>query len=159
MKRQDTLLLLAVLAIAGVCLAIPAKWLVDNLIWSYHQRKTHDLVNSLEHRRPSDVEPETWEAASGWTSNAYANICFSPDAVSLSELKRFTADLERELGKQVDLETTAWIWRRLAQTGPHGKQYVDRFEAAVQIDLDVAAERVRARKAESPSPFHNERRR
>ncbi len=128
MKRRRAWLLLALLALAGVFLARPSKRFVDQWIYAQHRQKAADLVETLPNRRPSHVAPKAWEIASGWAVTAYRNVCFSPEHVSLSELKRFKADLEHEVAKDVDLETIDWIWRRLEDTGPHGKRYVERFE-------------------------------
>jgi hypothetical protein len=133
-------MLLAIIAVAGGLLTRPVGCFVDAVTYAQHRRKAADLIDSLPQRRPADVSPETWEVASTWASIAFHNVCFSPEHVSLRELKRFKTDLERELKKNVDLETIDWIWRRLEDTGPHGRRYVERFESqfrgnmAAQLD-------------------------
>ena len=126
------------------------SWFVDNVIYAQHRRKAAGLIETLPKRRPADVSPETWEIASTWAVTAFHNVCFSPECVSLSELKRFTADLERELAKNVDLETIDWIWRRLEDTGPTGKRYVERFETLFRAHM--AAQLADSRKGPAGTP-------
>ena len=40
---------------------------------------------------------------------------------------RLRDDLDRKLKGKVDLDTLVWIWERLGQTGPGGKDYAERF--------------------------------
>ena len=58
---------------------------------------------------------------------AYHNVCFSPEHVTLAELKRFTADTQPKVAAKVDIQTLDWIWERLAETGPAGDKYVQKF--------------------------------
>ncbi len=116
--------------------------------YARHQRAGSQLISSLEARRPTSASPDEWEVASFWMGIAYANICFSPDHVEKSELKRFNDDLAAKLQGNVDLEMVSWIWRRLAATGPHGAQYVAKFESIYRRELADA--RIRAVPAQSP---------
>ena len=45
-------------------------------------------------------------------------MCFSESHVTLSELKKVSADIEQRCAGDVNLETIDWIWKRLAETGP-----------------------------------------
>ena len=65
-----------------------------------------------------------------WAGIAYANVCFSEGHVTLDALKSFVKDVEAKFKGPVDLSTVDWLWERLAATGPHGKQYRERFEPA-----------------------------
>ena len=128
MKRRRISIVVAVFFIACVLLAGPANWLYQQIVYANEQKKAAAVVESLAERRPEDVEPEPWETASGWAITAYHNVCFSRSHVTLLEMKRFRSDVKAEFATGIDLATIDWIWRRLAQTGPHGKQYVERFE-------------------------------
>lgn len=93
------------------------------------QRSTRDLIDAWSEKQPDGVPPEAWEHATDWTKNAFDNIFFSPNHTSLSELEKFRADLETRLAKKGDMDTVDWIWKRLSETGPNGKRYVERFGA------------------------------
>jgi hypothetical protein len=87
-------------------------------------------IRNLRPTQPNAIDPRVWECAHGWVVTAYCNICFSPEHTATPEMYRLQADLEERLQGEIDLETLKWIWRRLGETGPHGKQYTDRFGPA-----------------------------
>jgi hypothetical protein len=84
-----------------------------------------DSIYGLQYRVPQGVNPATWECAWGWTLNAYGNICFSEEHVHIDEMYRLRAELLPKLRGPGGLQTLAWVWDRLAQTGPHGRRYVE----------------------------------
>ena len=87
-----------------------------------------DMLVSLRSRRPESVSAKQWEYAVGWAVTAFHNVCFSEEHVTYDELVRFNHDVRKELEGEVSLQAIDWVWARLAQTGPHGEQYVKRFE-------------------------------
>lgn len=132
-RSRPTLLIVASAILIGL-LAFGVKGFVNVIRYASQQRATSDLIDSLSSRRPNNVSPAKWETATTWTGIAVANVCYSPDHVSFAELGRFKSDLESKLEQDVDLETLDWIWHRLANTGPHGAQYVEKFEGIYRAD-------------------------
>lgn len=86
-------------------------------------------IENLEHSIPAGVNPHQWRELTTLTGIAFGNVCFSPSHASYAEMCRFEADLDAKLREDTppDIETLRWIWMRLGQTGPHGKQYVERM--------------------------------
>jgi hypothetical protein len=132
---------LVALALGSACVIPAALWVFRLREYVQEQRAGRELVVQLQHGRPADIDPETWEWATNWAITAYCNVCFSPEHVSLEELRRFNADLEERLRGPVDLETVHWVWDRLGRTGPHGKSYQERFEPQYREGLGVAGQR------------------
>ncbi len=130
------LLLRTVLTTAFIVFALVAV-----RTWSFHRYfNEHDsirdqLVQMRQNRRPENIDAVVWEVATTWTITAHGNVCFSPQEVTLSELKRLRADVEKRLAGHVDLTTTDWIWQRLGETGPHGQKYRQRFEPEYREDV------------------------
>jgi hypothetical protein len=123
-----------------LCFVPLALWMRHQTEWFYQARDGNKLVNQLRGRRPPDVSPRTWDLAADWAVTAYCNVCFSPGHVPLDELKRFRTELEERLRATVDLATVDWIWERLGRTGPHGRQYRERFEPEYREMLQTSLE-------------------
>ena len=106
----------------------------------YHEQSSgHELLVQLKRdRRPENLDSKVWEEAVGWAITAHANVCFSESHVPIDELRRFRADLEKRLDGEVDLATVDWIWQRLAETGPHGRQYREKFEPQYRDHVNYA---------------------
>lgn len=123
---------LGIAAFIGIAmyLVIPVVMHVIELKSYYRLHdSTRKLIDAWSEKRPSDVPPKAWEHATDWTKNAFDNIFFSPSDTSFSELEKFRADLEVKLKEKANLETVDWIWKRLAETGPHGKRYVEQYQS------------------------------
>ena len=76
---------------------------------------------------PAGVEPRHWEAAWEITYNALGNVCFSPERVTVREMQRLRGDMERKAAETGPLDFLRWLWNRLAQTGPRGREYIERM--------------------------------
>lgn len=94
----------------------------------------------LKDQVPAGVNPKQWENLTTLTDIGFGNVFFSPKHASYTEMLRFQADLEEKLraDKPIRVETLRWIWKRLSETGPHGKDYSERMiqlfeEGASQI--------------------------
>ena len=129
--------LFVVVTVAG-CLMLLLLPVANYVAWRGYHIKGSDLIASMDSRRPSTVSPREWEVVHFWIGVAFANVCFSPDHVSLAELKRFNNDLDSKLQGKVDLNTVDWIWERLASTGPQGAGYVERFMPQYRDELESA---------------------
>lgn len=122
----------ACLIVMVVVVALSAS---NSLVYARHQKAGGDLIASLENHRPKDVSVKEWGCATFWMGIAFANVCYSPGHVTLSELKQLNDDLGTKLQGSVDMQTVDWIWQRLAATGPHGAQYSAQFEPRYQAEL------------------------
>lgn len=120
-----------------LCVIVPAIWLWPQIRYSQERRAAFDLVTGLQYRGPPDVNSDIWELATSWAITAQANVCFSEKCVSFKELKKYRAELEERLAKNVDLATIDWIWKRLGETGPHGRKYQSRFEPQYREQLEA----------------------
>ena len=85
------------------------------------------VIRNLQPTDPASVTPAVWDCVRGATITAYDNVCVGPEHVSITEMIRLREDLDRKLKGKVDLDTLVWIWERLGQTGPTGKDYATRF--------------------------------
>jgi hypothetical protein len=122
-----------------VAVAFVAVWLGFCIVPVWRQAEFHRLarqidepIRKLRATRPYEVSPSVWECAHNWTITAYCNVCFSPGHVRTEEMYRLREDVRRKLEGEINLDTLEWIWDRLAQTGPHGKRYVERFRPRFQ---------------------------
>lgn len=100
--------------------------------WVRVLRQIDVLIDGLRPTQPNTINPSVWDCARGAVKTAYANICFSPEHTSTAEMYRLRDDLEVKLQGPIDLETLRWLWARLGQTGPHGKQYIQRFDYLIR---------------------------
>jgi hypothetical protein len=94
-----------------------------------------------EGRPPPGVDPHAWKETWGIVYNGFGNVCFSPKHVSLPEMRRLRADLEAKMHRPATVASLRWFWDRLAETGPHGKQYIEQMtllldEAVGQLPPD-----------------------
>jgi len=110
-----------------------------------------ELLQSLDHRRPSATSEEVWECAVGWTGIAYPNVFFHRDFTPYEELFAFNKDLSDRLDGEVSLETIDWFWQRLAEAGPKGARYVSRYEPQYRSQLKEA-EKSAIEKVTQPPP-------
>lgn len=132
---------------AGVAIAV---WLAIAVPQVYAIRRynlasarINQKIVALELRRPSDVPAEVWQASVAWTSIAICNICFSERHAPYAELLRYERELDERLEGPVDLRLLEWARLRLAETGPHGRRYVERWRPDwdASIGQDIHADR------------------
>jgi len=139
MKRRIGWLLVALVAALAVWFSPPVQWVVENFVYARHRDRAEDVVLSLTKQRPPDVSPEVWEIAEFWIATSFYNVFFSPEHTPIEELDRFATDVETVRTTEVTtLETVDWYWRRIAESGPAGKQYFDRFEPVYREQLETA---------------------
>jgi hypothetical protein len=134
-RRMKWLVVFSLLAAVAFCIALPALWIWPQFVYGRERSAGHEVVTQLVDRRPADVPPAVWEEATTWAITAYANVCFSESHVPLDELRRFRVDSEERFEGEVNLATIDWVWQRLGETGPHGRQYRDRFEPQYRENL------------------------
>lgn len=132
---------LAGVAVLAACLVPLTVRVVRLITYAQDRNAANELICQLGDRRPPNVDAETWEMASTWASIAYVNVCCCYEQVSHEELRRFRADLEKKVQGPVDLATIDWLWNRLGQTGPHGRNYQERFEPQYRENLEAMRRR------------------
>ena len=129
MTRRTSLLLVAFALTGVLAIAAPVGLRIWRLVsFARQQRIGAELIGSLKERCPEMVPKKTWDDATGWAITAYHNVCFSESHVTIVEMVRFNHDARMKLAGNVDLQSVDWVWKRLAETGPHGQRYVDKFE-------------------------------
>lgn len=86
-----------------------------------------ELIDLLRQERPQDVSKESWEIAVDWTTTAYLNVFSSVDNPTSANIKRFNRHAEDIVNSSDGIVMIERIWEELAQAGPHGQEYVDKF--------------------------------
>ena len=130
MKRQQQSLYLGclILVIVGVGFLV---WIASNAVpqMRYNQRshRINEKIIALRERQPPNVSERLWTECVAWASIAHCNICFSEGHTSYEAMCRFEEQLDEKLQGEVDLDTIEWIGERLAETGPHGRQYMNKW--------------------------------
>jgi hypothetical protein len=114
----------------GLLCAFYILVLHSTLEYARVQRQIDSSIRNLRPSRPEKVNQAVWECSRGWLVTAYCNICFSPEHTTIEEMYRLRTDVRKELESEIELDTLKRIWARLAQTGPHGKKYIARYEAS-----------------------------
>lgn len=117
----------AALITLGLLLAL-VPHVAHNARWRAFFAEKRDIEALLEQVRktpPTGVDPRRWDVAWETTYNAFGNVCFSPEHVSVAEMRRLHKDIRKKLAEPPSVEWLRWVWYRLAQTGPHGKRYTD----------------------------------
>lgn len=99
-------------------------------------RRMNRLLESIASHRPTDVSIRSWDSAVGWARTATANVCFSPNLVSMHEMTTFVDELDARVTRDIDLSTIEWIWERLRKSGPHGSRYVSKWYPEYRRELE-----------------------
>jgi hypothetical protein len=137
MTRRTKRFLIVFFLIAVSVVAVPVGlrfWRLRS--YALQQRAGAALIGTLSERRPESVPTKTWEDATGWAKTAFHNVCFSERQVKFEELVRFNHDARVKFAGEVDLNSIDWVWSRLAETGPHGQRYVEKFEPEYRSFVD-----------------------
>ena len=126
---------LLVVGIVGI-LALPAGFVVNKLLYNHTSRAIGDSLLTLQSRKPPELSAAAWECCVNWAVTAQCNICSSAEHTSYAAMSRFEGELDKLLKKKVDLNTFDRIWDLLAETGPMGQRYVDRFRSQFHAELE-----------------------
>jgi hypothetical protein len=118
--------LVALALIVGMVLPV-VRFVIEKPLYNSRSREVGRLLLSLHSRCPRGIPPQNWEEAVNWTATAQCNTFFSPSHASKADLDQFGRDVEDRLRGPVGVDTIEWIWDRLAETGPTGREYVERF--------------------------------
>lgn len=120
--------------VTGLLLVLAATWLYVTQIrplelYRGKNRQIADRFRALENQPPDGIDSHVWKEMVTITNIGFGNVFFSPTHASYAELLRFETDLDEKLrtDKPMTVETLRWVWKRLADTGPHGKQYSERM--------------------------------
>jgi len=110
------------------------------MLFSEERRAIERLLHRWwENRPPPGINAHCWEQAWILAYNGFGNVCFSPSHVSLREMRRLKADLEAKMHQPATLASLRWLWDRLAETGPHGKEYITRMTPLLDDVLEQLA--------------------
>lgn len=105
---------------------LPVIW--PSVQFSREKRAIEQLLHQWwEGRPPPGVSERRWEGAWGIAYNGFGNVCFSPEHVSLQEMHLLKADLQAKMQEPATMASLRWFWNRLAETGPHGAQYIEQM--------------------------------
>jgi hypothetical protein len=125
-RRISLIGALAVVALLAILMNFCLVPIGRDMDWMRLRRQMDVSIRSLGPSHPDAVNPSVWDCAHSWVVTAYGNICFSPEHTATAEMYRLRDDLKKKLAGEIDLNTLKWIWSRLGDTGPHGKQYIER---------------------------------
>ncbi|WP_145367514.1 hypothetical protein [Maioricimonas rarisocia] len=128
---------LLVLAMIGVA---RGREIYEVLRFAALYRECSAYAETLKSSRPDDVPPEVWDEENFGVGTALANVCFSTHHVPLAEMELFTADFRQQMSEPIDLTTIDWLWKRLADTGAHGEQYVGKWRPVWEESVSAARE-------------------
>jgi hypothetical protein len=126
------------LAIGIACTMIFVVMNVPPLPYYRERKACEETLNQLLSKRPQNVNAQAWEVATGWAMTAYANVFFEPDLAPLVKLTAFHANIERLGQERISLDTIDWIWQQLAESGPHGRGYQQRWEPRYREELNMS---------------------
>lgn len=103
-------------------------------------RELSQRLAGLNKPVPAEVTPRAWERLTILTDIAFCNVFYHPSAASYDELLRFESEFQEKLrtDQPVRIETLRWIWKRLGQTGPLGKDYTERMMALFEESASQA---------------------
>ena len=81
---------------------------------------------------PEGMDDRDWQRSFNATLSIFANVCFSPEHVSLKEMRRLNFDLRHKLQEPTSLEALEWVLNRLGETGSHGRKYINGMRPDLQ---------------------------
>jgi hypothetical protein len=93
------------------------------------------FIKSLAGRWPAGVSESACNNGLARTVTAHCNVRFSLSHTSREAMHSYGQQVEKRLQGEVDAGIFEWIWDRLAETGPHGKRYTDRFRQAFRVSM------------------------
>ena len=130
--------MMAVVAIIALGLAgFDAAFFRPIRVHSRWFKRVRADLESLQHKRPPDVERREWAYVVGWTLNAHGNCCSARDFVDPALTEGFADELERRLRGRVGIGTIDWIWDEFMRIS-RVKSY-DRFRPTTPEHLKEAA--------------------
>jgi len=118
---------LAIVAGTAVLLGLCVVPVERHMEWVRLSRQIDTSIRYLKPSQPNPATAATWDCAHGWVFTAYCNVCSSPGKPGTAEMYRLRDDLDARLKGPHDLKTLRWIWDRLGETSPYGKQYTERY--------------------------------
>jgi hypothetical protein len=128
MRKADVVSALVVsVALAG-SLAYYQEVIRPTIQFNEERRAIERILRQWwEGRPPPGVTKKEWEGTWIVAYNGLGNVCYTPSCVSLQEMRRLKADVAAKARRPATVASLRWFWQRLAETGPHGKQYIKRM--------------------------------
>lgn len=87
------------------------------------RRQIDKLLCEIKEPAPAGIDPRRWKAAWQESYSAFVNVCNSHEEVSVTEMRQLHKDIQQKLAEPASVEWLYWLWERLAETGPHGREY------------------------------------
>jgi hypothetical protein len=127
--------------IVGLIVIIPKSLALSR--YSQAGTRINQKIAALVQRRPQNVSEALWKNSVDWTSIALCNVCFDEEHAPYAEMLRYERELDERLEGPVDLKLLDWARLRLAETGSHGRRYVERWRPDwdASIGQDIHADR------------------
>lgn len=126
-----------VLFVASIVLTLSAWYYQAWVVPRQLDREIWATIDSLAARRPASMTRGQWASAVAWTHNLHGNSLL-PFQARATNIKRFRAELEARLARDVDMATISWIWDQYAGLTPAGKWYWDNFKQQMLDEIREA---------------------
>jgi len=131
-SRPLSRLLVIGAGMAGVLgLGLAVWWGYDTWQWrafSGQRDAINACVDSWRENPPAQIDRHIWQEVVTTVHNALGNVCFTPNEISIEEMRRLRAEVETKSREPITAETLDWLWWRLGKTGPHGAKYVTQMQ-------------------------------
>ena len=113
-------------------IAIAVVYLLPTTIWPHHvffreKEQILAILEGMEETPPAGTDADRWRRVWGIVYNGFGNVCFTREHVSIDEMRRLHAEVQRKSTETPSLDWPHWLWERLARTGPHGKEYIEQM--------------------------------
>jgi hypothetical protein len=126
---------MVIIAILALFLAFVVVPLVSEIERSRRRQEYKRVVSgmnaaifALKTRVPPGLDPARWSAAVELTAVAHFNAFYLRHPPTLQQAYRLRGELMPKLTGPVDMQTLAWTWDRIRQTGADGRAWTDRHE-------------------------------
>ena len=131
-RRWRWLLRITGLVLATTFLVIGVQVYLYGRMWDEFSTRTDHIeamILDLGKYPPPGASEHHWLNLCQGVVNGEANALFSPSHVSMEEVRRLEADVQRKLEgeTQPKLETLEWVWNRMGECGPFQKRYITRM--------------------------------
>lgn len=142
-KKRDVIVNISLCLAIASFFGIPIYFVIlrpaiERQLFRAEYGEMEELLQRWGEMTPEGMNKRAWEWAFTTTYNGFGNVCFSPENVSLEEMRRLNSDLQRKLQEPPSLEALEWIWNRLGETGPRGRQYIEQKRPLFLEAMDYA---------------------
>jgi hypothetical protein len=125
------LLVIGALMAGGLGVGLGVWWGYGAWQWRAFFEERHAInasVNSWRDNAPAQIDRHIWQEVVTTLYNALGNVCFTPNEISIDEMRRLRAEVEGKSREPITVETLDWLWWRLGKTGSHGAEYIRQMQ-------------------------------